>query len=77
MSPDSVAMGPLPDQIDRGEISPEDQRAEAAIRTILIVDDSRAHLRLTGQVLRRLGYEVVEALSGHLLFWNAVASTLF
>ncbi len=64
MSADSAALGPLPDQIDQGQVALIDQPEEAAIRTILIVDDSRAQLRLTGQVLRRLGYSVVEALSG-------------
>ncbi len=36
----------------------------AAIRDVLIVDDSRAHLRLLGSMLRRWGFTVTEAQSG-------------
>lgn len=64
MTAEFLAQNHFSDETDREPNGPVVSAAESAIRKILIVDDSRAHLKLTGGVLRRMGYEVVEAISG-------------
>ncbi len=45
----------------------------AAIRDVLIVDDSRAHLKLLASILTRWGFEVTQASSGEEALWHLEA----
>ena len=45
-------------------IAPETQPQRSAIRTVLVVDDSRLQRRILSAMLKRWGFEVTEASTG-------------